>query len=191
MDDEIEARVGSIYLFIYLNKIPWVVAMKKVKTIYVEYEPFQKLKRMLKAMFDRPISQEINEFIARRIAELEGTQVQTNTDGYEYEDLQGKHFKLRKKKDRLWKYLAKNTSVTYHLQELSKEVGLGDIEHTLHFDKLDETIPILFEKWGRSKEDLYTCVAYLETRREIHQVEHRLDEIIESRGTKKETEKTD
>ena len=149
--------------------------MGKATTVYLEYEPYQKLKRLLKARFGKPVSQELNEFIIRRVAELEGTQVQINAD--EYEDLKRKHFKLAKDVDVIEKRLDAK-KVYDRLVALAQKVGLD-------FDGLrnvDEIAPKLLRDWDGTATDSEMFVTLLETAREKRQVERRLAEIRNLKG---------
>jgi len=151
----------------------------KATTVYLDHEPYQKLKKLLKARFDKPISQEINEFIIRRVAELEGTQVEVDAD--EYEALKRKHSRLMKDAGSIEKNLM-GRGVYDRLRQIVFDFGLDFTD--LH--NADEVSPKLLKEWDGPPAHAHQFITLLETVREMKKVERRLEEV---RNAKKDTVK--
>ena len=145
---------------------------KRAVTNYLEHGPYQRLKDLLRTRFGKPISQELDEFIARRLAELEGTQVQgAQATSDEYEDLKRKHLSLIKDADAIRKRLVK-MKVYDKLEELVEKLGLNFED----FSNVDEVAPKLLGEW-KDAEEAHEFITLIETVREKRQVERRLAEI--------------
>jgi len=150
---------------------------KKATTLSLTSKPYLRLKEILNVRFGKPISKEIDEFINKRLAELENTpQVQTITAD-EYETLKRRHLKLTADVGVIEKRLDKK-GVYDQLMDLAEKVGL-DFEG---LSNVEEIAPRLLREWDGSEGDSEMFITLLETAREKRQVEHRLAEIRNSKA---------
>ena len=147
----------------------------KATTVYLDYEPYQKLKGLLKTRFDKPVSQEVNEFIIRRVAELEGSPTEVDAD--QYEDLKRRQLRLSNDVGSIEKHLT-GRKVYRRLEALVEKLGL-DLED---FHNLDEVSPKLLKEWDDAPDHAHQFITLLETVKEKRMVERRLAEIRNAKG---------
>ena len=152
--------------------------IRKPSTVYLDNEPYLKLKKLLKTRFNKPISQEINELVIKRLAELESTPVLQTITPDECETLKHRHLKLTTDADVIKKRLKKK-GVYGRLMNLAKKVSL-DFKN---LSNVDEITPRLLREWDGLEGDSLMFVTLLETAREKRQVEHKLAEIRNSKAT--------
>jgi len=145
---------------------------RRPTTLYLEWETYQRFKDAVSRV-GKSASQEINDYIRRRLAELEGEGgEQPGVDVKEYEDLRSRHGKLAREMDSVEKRLRKR-KVYEDLLDLAGELGL-DAET---FSNLYKVIDSLLERWDGTKEDLHQFITYLELAKEKREIEHNLEEI--------------
>ena len=142
---------------------------KKARTLSLTTESYQKLRNLLAP---KPISEEIDEFIKRRIAELERKEP-AQFDLNEYEDLKRKHNKLLGEADAVRKRLKQKRKVYDRLNELADKLGLdfNDVHNA------GEVAPKLLKQWDGSPEDAHQYVTLMEITREKWKVEQSLAEV--------------
>jgi len=139
--------------------------MGKAITIYLVPEPYIELKEILKDRFKKPVSQEINEFVVKRLAELKG-QSSSAVVMVNYEKLKQMHTRLTHETDILEKRLIK-WGVYDKLVELVKDLGLD----TDTLSNLNEVAPRLLAKWVGGPEFPHQFITLLETVREKKETE--------------------
>jgi predicted CopG family antitoxin len=136
---------------------------------------YERLKQAL-AVRGRSISEEVNELLRRRLAEIEGLEASTK-DAQNYEALKREHVKLAEEVNRLIKLLQKDG--TYNqLMETVAELGL-DTE----LNNAEEVIAKLLQKWSEDKTALHIFITLIETSKQKKTIERKLDEIRLKQGS--------
>jgi len=150
-----------------------------VKSFSVELQVYVRLKQAL-AFHGRSLSEEVNELLKKRLAELEGSQ--PTAQEADYEALKRQHTKLMEETIRLQRLLEK-TGACEELKSLAEEQGLDT--QTLNNIKevaakiLKAPIP------QNQKAPIHLFITLLETAKQRRNLEQKLEEI-----RLKETEQT-
>jgi len=110
-----------------------------VKSFSLERQIYERLKQAL-AVRGRSISEEVNELLRRRLAEIEGVE-DSARDSLNYEALKREHVKLAEEVNRLIKLLQREGAYN-QLMEMIAELGL-DTE----LNNAEEVIAKLLQKW--------------------------------------------
>jgi len=140
-----------------------------VKSFSLDRQVYDRLKQAL-AVWGRSISEEVNELIRRRLAEIEGSEALAK-ESLNYEALKREHVKLAEEVNRLIKLLQKDG--TYNqLMETVAELGL-DTE----LNNANEVIAKLMQKWSEDKTALHIFITLIETSKHKKAIERKLDEI--------------
>ena len=143
----------------------------RATTIYIEHENYMKLRRLIAP---KPISQEINEFVRRRVAELEGQPLAV-IDADQYEYLKNRHNKLMKDAEALLKALEK---VYDRFCDHANELRL-DFDGYLN---LDDVVPrLLGEASNEDTHHMHQFITLLEIAREVKEVEAKMADIRTSK----------
>jgi uncharacterized membrane-anchored protein YjiN (DUF445 family) len=146
-----------------------------VKSFSLDRQVYERLKQAL-AVRGRSISEEVNEFLHKRLAEIEGLETSTK-DSLNYEALKREHVKLAEEVNRLIKLLQKDG--TYNqLMETVAELGL-DTE----LNNAEEVIAKLMQKWTEDKTALHIFITLIETSKHKKAIERKLEEIRRAQGS--------
>jgi predicted CopG family antitoxin len=140
-----------------------------VKSFSLERQVYERLKQAL-AVRGRSISEEVNELLHKRLAEIEGLEASTQ-DAQNYEALKREHVKLAEEVNRLIKLLQKDGTYD-QLMETVAELGL-DTE----LNNANEVIAKLMQKWSEDKTALHIFITLIETSKQKKTIERKLDEI--------------
>jgi hypothetical protein len=140
-----------------------------VKSFSLERQVYERLKQAL-AVRGRGISEEINELLRRRLAEIEGVEAQAK-ESSNYEALKREHVKLAEEVNRLIKLLQKDGTYD-QLMETVAELGL-DTE----LSNANEVIAKLMQKWSEDKTALHIFITLIETSKQKKTIERKLEEI--------------
>jgi hypothetical protein len=146
-----------------------------VKSFSFERQIYERLKQAL-AIQGRSISEEVNELLRRRLAEIEGLEASTK-DAQNYEALKREHVKLAEEVNRLIKLLQKDGTYD-QLMETVAELGL-DTE----LNNAEEVIAKLMQKWQEDKTALHIFITLIETSKHKKDIERKLDEIRLKQGS--------
>ena len=146
-----------------------------VKSFSLERQVYERLKQAL-AVRGRSISEEVNELLHRRLAEIEGREASTQ-DAPNYEALKREHVKLAEEVNRLIKLLQKDGTYD-QLMVMAAESGL-DTE----LRNADEVIAKLLQKWSEDKTALHIFITLIETSKHKKAIERKLDEIRRAQGS--------
>jgi len=122
------------------------------------------------AVRGRSISEEVNELLHKRLAEIEGQEDSTQ-DALNYEALKREHVKLAEEVNRLIKLLQRIGTYD-QLMEMAAELGL-DTE----LSKADEVIANLLQKWSEDKTALHIFITLMETSKHKKAIEKKLEQI--------------
>jgi predicted CopG family antitoxin len=140
-----------------------------VKSFSLERQVYERLKQAL-AVRGRSISEEVNELLHKRLAEIEGLEASTK-DAQNYDALKREHVKLAEEVNRLIKLLQKDG--TYNqLMENVAELGL-DTE----LNNAEEVIAKLMQKWQEDKTALHIFITLIETSKHKKAIERKLEQI--------------
>lgn len=157
-----------------------------VKSFSIEREVYTRLKPAL-ASQGKSISEEVNELLKRRLAELEGSEGQPLQVAMDYEALKRQHIKLSEETIRLTKTL-RNMGVYEELRDMAKNLGL-DFE-TL--SNLEEVAAKLLKNWQGLKTSPHLFITLLETGKKKKAIETKLEEIrLQDTTTTQQTNNTD
>ena len=140
-----------------------------VKSFSLERQVYTKLKQVLAAQ-GRSISEEVNELLHKRLAEIEGREASTQ-DSLNYEALKREHVKLAEEVNRLIKLLQKEGAYD-QLMEIVAELGL-DTE----LNNAEEVIAKLMQKWNEDKTALHIFITLIETSKHKKAIERKLEQI--------------
>ena len=140
-----------------------------VKSFSLDRQVYERLKQAL-AIRGRSISEEVNELLHRRLAEIEGLETSTK-DSSNYEALKREHVKLAEEVNRLIKLLQKDGTYD-QLMETVAELGL-DTE----LNNANEVIAKLMQKWSEDKTALHIFITLIETSKQKKTIERKLEEI--------------
>ncbi|MEM3698210.1 MAG: hypothetical protein QXQ94_12095 [Candidatus Bathyarchaeia archaeon] len=128
-----------------------------VKSFSIEREVYTRLKTAL-AAHGKSISEEVDNLLKKRLAELEGSEGQPLQDATNYEALKRQHIKLAEETIRLTNTL-KRIGVYEDLRDLAENLGL-DFE-TL--SNLEEVTIQMFKNWEGRKTSAHLFITLLET----------------------------
>jgi uncharacterized protein YdiU (UPF0061 family) len=146
-----------------------------VKSFSLERQIYERLKQAL-AVRGRSISEEVNELLRRRLAEIEGVE-DSARDSLNYEALKREHVKLAEEVNRLIKLLQREGAYN-QLMEMIAELGL-DTE----LNNANEVIAKLLQKWQEDKTALHIFITLIETSKHKKAIERKLDEIRRAQGS--------
>ena len=146
-----------------------------VKSFSLERQVYERLKQAL-AVRGRSISEEVNELLHKRLAEIEGSEASTQ-NAQNYEALKREHVKLAEEVNRLIKLLQKDGTYD-QLMETVAELGL-DTE----LNNAEEVIAKLMQKWSEDKTALHIFITLIETSKQKKTIERKLDEIRLKQGS--------
>jgi hypothetical protein len=134
-----------------------------VKSFSLERQVYERLKQAL-AVRGRSISEEVNELLHKRLAEIEGSEALAK-ESSNYEALKREHVKLAEEVNRLIKLLQREGAYN-QLMEIVAELGL-DTE----LSNAEEVIAKLMQKWSEDKTALHIFITLIETSK--HKKSHR------------------
>jgi len=140
-----------------------------VKSFSLERQIYEKLKQALAAQ-GKSISEEVNELLRRRLAEIEGAEASTQ-DALNYEALKREHVKLAEEVNRLIKLLQRIGAYN-QLMEMVAELGLDT-----QLNNAEEVIAKLLQKWSEDKTALHIFITLIETSKQKKAIERKLDEV--------------
>ena len=140
-----------------------------VKSFSLERQVYERLRQAL-AIRGRSISEEVNELLSRRLAEIEGVEASTQ-DTLKYEALKREHVKLAEEVNRLIKLLQRIGAYD-QLMEMAAELGL-DTE----LSNAEEVIAKLLQKWSEDKTALHIFITLIETSKHKKAIERKLEQI--------------
>ena len=140
-----------------------------VKSFSLERQVYERLRQAL-AIRGRSISEEVNELLSRRLAEIEGVEASTQ-DTLKYEALKREHVKLAEEVNRLIKLLQRIGAYD-QLMEMVAELGL-DTE----LSNAEEVIAKLMQKWNEDKTALHIFITLIETSKHTKAIERNLEQI--------------
>jgi len=146
-----------------------------VKSFSLERQIYERLKQAL-AVQGRSISEEVNEFLRRRLAEIEGAEASTQ-DALNYEALKREHVKLAEEVNRLIKLLQRIGAYD-QLMVMAAELGL-DTE----LNNADQVIAKLMQKWSEDKTALHIFITLIETSKHKKAIEKKLEQIRLKQGS--------
>jgi predicted CopG family antitoxin len=146
-----------------------------VKSFSLDRQVYERLKQAL-AIRGRSISEEVNELLHRRLAEIEGLETSTK-DSSNYEALKREHVKLAEEVNRLIKLLQKDGTYD-QLMETVAELGL-DTE----LNNANEVIAKLMQKWSEDKTALHIFITLIETSKQKKTIERKLEQIRRTQGS--------
>jgi hypothetical protein len=146
-----------------------------VKSFSLEKQVYERLKQAL-AVRGGSISEEVNELLHKRLAEIEGLEASTK-DALNYEALKREHVKLAEEVNRLIKLLQRKGAYN-QLMEIVAELGL-DTE----LNNANEVIAKLMQKWSEDKTALHIFITLIETSKHKKAIERKLDEIRLKQGS--------
>jgi len=145
-----------------------------VKSFSLERQIYERLKQAL-AIQGKSLSEEVNELLHKRLAEIEGAEDSTQ-DALNYEALKREHVKLAEEVNRLIKLLQKDGTYD-QLMVTAAELGL-DTE----LSKADEVIANLLQKWNEDKTALHIFITLIETSKHKKAIERKLEQIRLQQG---------
>jgi len=146
-----------------------------VKSFSLERQIYERLRQAL-AVRGRSISEEVNELLRRRLAEIEGQEASAK-DGLNYEALKREHVKLAEEVNRLIKLLQREGAYD-QLMGIVAELGL-DTE----LNNADEVIAKLLQKWSEDKTALHIFITLIETSKHKKAIEKKLEQIRLKQGS--------
>jgi predicted CopG family antitoxin len=145
-----------------------------VKSFSLERQVYERLKQAL-AVQGRSISEEVNELLHRRLAEIQGSKALAK-ESSNYEALKREHVKLAEEVNRLIKLLQRGGAYN-QLMEMVAELGL-DTE----LNNAEEVIAKLMQKWTEDKTALHIFITLIETSKQKKAIERKL-EVIRLKST--------
>ncbi|MEM3578463.1 MAG: hypothetical protein QXX51_08500 [Candidatus Bathyarchaeia archaeon] len=157
-----------------------------VKSFSIEREVYTRLKADL-AVQGKSISEEVNELLRKRLAELEGSEGQPLQVAADYEALKRQHIKLSEETMRLTKTL-RNMGVYEELRNMAKDLGLD-------FDTLSNVEEVgaqLLKNWEGRKTSAHLFITLLETGKKKKAIEKKLEETrLQTATTTQQTNNTE
>jgi hypothetical protein len=142
-------------------------------TLYVDGETFEVFR---KAISPKPVSHELEEFMRKRVAELEGGEYRQE-EHVDYEALERDHVRLVREVDRQEKWLRKRKAYD-DLVKVALKVGLSPKDLSV----LEEAAPKMMSEWKGLKEDVHLFITLLENVRAKRELERKLDEVRDARA---------
>jgi hypothetical protein len=146
-----------------------------VKSFSLERQIYERLKQAL-AVRGRSISEEVNELLHKRLAEIEGSEALAK-ESSNYEALKREHVKLAEEVNRLIKLLQREGAYN-QLMEMVAELGL-DTE----LNNANEVIAKLLHKWTEDKTALHIFITLIETSKQKKTIERKLEQIRRAQGS--------
>ena len=146
-----------------------------VKSFSLERQIYEKLRQAL-AIRGRSISEEVNELLHKRLAEIEGQEASAK-DSLNYEALKREHVKLAEEVNRLIKLLQKDGTYD-QLMVTAAELGL-DTE----LSNAEEVIAKLLENWTEDKTAIHIFITLIETSKHKKAIEKKLEQIRLKQGS--------
>jgi len=134
-----------------------------IKSFSLERQMYERLRQAL-AIQGKSISEEVNELLRKRLAELEGAEISTK-DSLNYEALKREHVKLAEDVNRLIKLLQRE-GLYDQLMEIVAELGLNT-----ELNNAREVIAKLMQKWNEDKTALHIFVTLIETSKQKKAIE--------------------
>ena len=139
-------------------------------SFYVDAEVYLEFKSFL-AQLGRSVSEEVNEFMVRRLAELKG-ETEKYRESLDYEVLKRRFAKVVDEVEKLSKKL-KRLGYYEDLKTLAFDLGLDFSD--LH--NLSEITPKILAKWDGPSEYAHLFISLVETAKEKRKLEKKLKEI--------------
>lgn len=146
--------------------------MRKAVTVYLDVEPYQRLKELAKRRDGSPVNAEINELIRKRVAELEGRDPGEFSHPVDYEPLKRQQARLTREMENLRKILTKQ-KVYDELHALVYGFGLDFKD----YGNVEEVAAKLLGEWEGVAGHAHLFITLLETAKEKRQVEKNLEKI--------------
>jgi len=146
-----------------------------VKSFSLERQVYERLKQAL-ALQGRSISEEVNELLRRRLAEIENAVI-PNEENLNYEALKREHVKLAEEVNRLIKLLQKDGTYD-QLMVTAAELGLDT-----QLNNAEEVIAKLLQKWNEDKTALHIFITLIETSKHKKAIERKLEQIRLKQGS--------
>ncbi|MCL6579463.1 MAG: hypothetical protein K6T73_08785 [Candidatus Bathyarchaeota archaeon] len=134
---------------------------------HVDGEVYARLKQVLAERFGKSVSEEVNDFLRKRLVELEGTQPPAY-ETVEYEALKREYAKLFDEVERL-KAVLKKAGCYDELINLVRELGLdfGDLHN------MWDIVPKLMQSW-KDRGQTHMFINLLETAKKKRELERKL-----------------
>jgi len=145
--------------------------LRRPRTVYLDDDMYQRLKEICRIKFNKPVSQEIDELIEKRLAELEGRPLSL-AETNDYERLKREHNRLFRQAENIEKLL-KRRKVYDSIVELAVRLGLD----TQSLSNVDDVAPKLLKEWDGLTHYAHEFISMLETVREMKKIESKLREI--------------
>jgi len=140
-----------------------------VKSFSLERQIYEKLRQAL-AIRGRSISEEVDELLRKRLAEIENAEIPTK-ENLNYEALKREHVKLAEEVNRLIKLLQREGAYD-QLMEMVAELGLNT-----ELNNAEEVIAKLLQKWNEDKTALHIFITLIETSKHKKAIERKLEQI--------------
>ena len=144
---------------------------KKTITLYMTEEPYQELR---KRVLPKPVSQEIEELIRKRLAELDGREY-SPTETFDYQDLKDRHTKLVRNIRKMEKDLKKDGAFS-KLDVLARGFKID----TKAYSNLSEVTALMLKEYdtdGGTKENVHVFISLMEACKAKREIEAQLDAI--------------
>ena len=155
-----------------------------IKSFSIEREIYTRLKTAL-ASQGMSISEEVNDLLKKRLAELEGLQGQPSQAPADYENLKRQHIKLSEETIRLTNTLRK-IGVYEDLMDMAKNFGLN-------LETLSNTKEVgakILKNWEGLKTSAHLFITLLETGKQKKAIEKKLEETrMQNASATQETNK--
>jgi len=150
---------------------------RKPTSIYVDRDVYDRLKELVAP---KPISQELNELMTKRVAELEGEEYDP-LESADYEAVKREHATLIREAEKLAKPLKKRKTFE-QLLDLAIECGIDQ----QWLSNLAEVAPRMLQKGDVPKEDIHQFITLMEVTQKRKEAEKKLDEIRTTDLSRKE-----
>ncbi|MEM3577258.1 MAG: hypothetical protein QXX51_02225 [Candidatus Bathyarchaeia archaeon] len=136
---------------------------------HVDHQVYAKLKQILMEKFGRSVSEEVNDLLRKRLAELEGTQPPAYETA-DYENLKREYAKLFDEVERL-KTALKKLGCYDELIDLVRELGLdfGDLHN------MWDIVPKLMQSW-EDRGQAHQFISLMEKAKKKKELERKLTE---------------
>jgi len=144
---------------------------KKTVTLYLEAEPYLRLRRLV---MPKSVSREIDELIRRRVAELEGREYDAFEEA-DYEAVKREYQRLVREADRLKKLLEKRGTRRRLLQLTRRILEEKDLERV--GGRLREVSAEILRRWKGNRDDAHLYISLLELEKKKAEASRRLEEI--------------
>ena len=141
-----------------------------VKSFSIEREVYTRLRAALSVQ-GKSLSEEVNNLLRKRLAELEGSEGQSSQAPADYEALKRQHIKLSEETIRLTNTLRK-IGVYEDLMDMAKNFGLN--LETLN--NTEEVGAKILKNWEGLKTSAHLFITLLETGKKKKAIEKKLEE---------------